>query len=181
MAHRNERRPSVFSIKEELNDSNRPIHSSTASSTHTTAETAASITVENQVLATLLPDDNDHLSIPHTCYLSSLANILDLISIIAYWTDILLLILSKKQPPSILQALASIRLLRFLVMTEGTNVIMKSLRWSYEMLKNVMGFFVFFLLLFSLVALFVFMNAFNRRCAMMPTTPLQKNMSGNNT
>ncbi|KAI7889601.1 Ion transport protein-domain-containing protein [Mucor mucedo] len=103
---------------------------------------------------------------------------MDLISILAYWTDVLLLIFLKRQPPSILQALASMRLLRFLVMTEGTAVIMKSLRWSYEMLKNVMGFFIFFLLLFSLVALFVFMNAFNRRCAIMPPTPLEKNMTG---
>lgn len=175
MVHRNERRPSVFSIKEDVHETSIPIRPHSSTSSIHTADT--SMTAEHQVIATLIPDDK-YLKINHASYLSSLSNTIDLISIVAYWIDIIMILFLDRNPWSILQAMAAMRLLRFLIMTEGTVAIMKSLRSSYDMLKNVMGFFVFFLILFSLIALFIFKNAFNRRCAIMPDTPLEKNMSG---
>lgn len=121
---------------------------------------------------------DEFLKVNHKPYLRSLANIVDLVSIISYWVDVVVFLCYNKRPWSILQALAAMRLFRFLVITEGTAVIMNSLRSSYDMLKNVLGFFVFFWLLFSLIALFIFMNAFSKRCAVIPTgQPLVQNMT----
>jgi hypothetical protein len=111
---------------------------------------------------------NDFLKVNHGCFLSSTSNIVDLIAVTSYWMDAILILGFHSSPYSVFQAFSATRLLRFLVITEGTSVIMTSLRSSYDMLKNVLGFFVFFWLLFSLVALFIFMNAFSRRCAVLP-------------
>ncbi|KAI9485907.1 MAG: Ion transport protein-domain-containing protein [Benjaminiella poitrasii] len=92
---------------------------------------------------------------------------MDLISVVSYWTCLISVFGTGRRPWSIFQSLAAVRLLRLLVITEGTSVIMTSLNSSYDMLKNVMGFFVFLWLLFSLTALFIFTNAFSRRCAVM--------------
>lgn len=46
------------------------------------------------------------------------------------------------------------------------------------MLCNVLGFFVFFWSLFSLMEMLVFMNSFSRRCAVMPKDGLHKGMAG---
>lgn len=149
-------------------------------------------TVEQHVLAGLTQpnvnnnahmensDADDFLKVNHESYLSSVANVVDIVSIISYWIDVVMISFFDQQPWSVFQALGATRLLRILVITEGTTVIMASLRSSYDMLKNVIGFFIFFWLLFSLVGLFIFMNAFGRRCAIVPEgRPLAKNMSGN--
>lgn len=112
-------------------------------------------------------EDVDLLKIKHHSFLSSPANIIDLVAITSYWINLITLFCFNKQPWPVLQAFAAVRLLRLLVLTEGTTVIMNSLRSSLDMLKNVMGFFMFFWLLFSLAALLIFMNAFSRRCAIM--------------
>lgn len=120
--------------------------------------------------------DVDFLKVTHKSFLSSLPNIVDLISVTSYWIDLFTVLYLGRRPYPIFQAFAATRLLRLLVITEGTTVIMKSLSSSYDMLKNVMGFFVFFWLLFSLAALFIFMNAFSRRCAVWPQEGLHKNL-----
>ncbi|KAF1800899.1 Ion transport protein-domain-containing protein [Mucor lusitanicus] len=145
---------------------------------------------EQQVLASLNPypsqdapstsafvDDIDFLKVTHRSFLSNLPNIIDLISVTSYWIDLATVICLGRRPYPIFQAFAATRLLRLLVITEGTTVIMKSLSSSYDMLKNVMGFFVFFWLLFSLAALFIFMNAFSRRCAVWPEDGLHKHVT----
>lgn len=154
----------------------------------TESEDAKSIlsAAEQQVLASLNPyhhntskeeNDIDFLKVTHKSFLSSLANIIDLVSVTSYWIDMITVLYLGIRPYPIFQAFAATRLLRLLVITEGTTVIMKSLSSSYDMLKNVMGFFVFFWLLFSLAALFIFMNAFSRRCAVWPEDGLHKNLS----
>lgn len=141
-------------------------------------------TAEQQVLASLTPyphqnkehSDVDFLKVSHSSFLSTISNIVDLISVSSYWIDLLTVVCLGRRPWSVFQAFAAIRLLRLLTLTEGTTVIMTSLKSSYDMLKNVMGFFVFFWLLFSLIALFIFMNAFSRRCAVLPENGLTENI-----
>ncbi|RCI02224.1 calcium channel protein, partial [Rhizopus stolonifer] len=132
-----------------------------------------------QILASLKPTlDNDSstvqtLEVTHKVFLSSIANIIDLISIGSYWVDVAMLLCFHQLPWSVFQACACIRIFRLLVLTEGTSVIMESIFSSLDMLKNVMGFFVFFWILFSLAALGLFMNAFSRQCAVLPLTQNQ--------
>ncbi|KAG1114760.1 hypothetical protein G6F42_014107 [Rhizopus arrhizus] len=137
----------------------------THSSTATTAE------------ATEMEADVDFLKVAHKSFLSNLPNIIDLVSVTSYWIDLATVLYLGRRPYPIFQAFAAARLLRLLVITEGTTVIMKSLSSSCDMLKNVMGFFVFFWLLFSLAALFIFMNAFSRRCAVWPEDGLHKDLT----
>ncbi|KAI7904858.1 Ion transport protein-domain-containing protein [Cokeromyces recurvatus] len=136
-------------------------------------------TVEQQVLATLTSQkdnmtsrgnddsDIDFLKITHQSFLSNLGNIIDLISVISYWVSLISVFCLGQRPWPVFQSLAAARLFRLLVITEGTAVIIESLKSSYDMLKNVMGFFIFFWLLFSLIALFIFTNTFSRRCAVL--------------
>ncbi|CEP10750.1 hypothetical protein [Parasitella parasitica] len=152
------------------------------------SEDAKSIlsTAEQQVLASLNPYTSrafstkesgvEFLKVTHRSFLSSFANIIDLISVTSYWIDFITVLYLSRRPYPIFQAFAATRLLRLLVITEGTSVIMKSLGSSFDMLKNVLGFFAFFWLLFSLAALFIFMNAFSRRCAVWPEKGLHPNL-----
>ncbi|KAL7311607.1 calcium channel protein [Mucor circinelloides] len=137
--------------------------------THSSTATAAA--------ATEMEADVDFLKVAHQSFLSNLPNIIDLVSVTSYWIDLATVLYLGRRPYPIFQAFAAARLLRLLVITEGTTVIMKSLSSSCDMLKNVMGFFVFFWLLFSLAALFIFMNAFSRRCAVWPEDGLHKNLT----
>ncbi|KAI8370635.1 Ion transport protein-domain-containing protein [Radiomyces spectabilis] len=118
----------------------------------------------------------DYLTIYHGAYLGSLANILDIIAITGFWVDVFTMF-TTHTPWSLFQALSAARVLRFLPITAGTEVIMQSLRSSVDMLWNILGFFTFFWLLFSLLGLFVFMNAFSRQCALMPEEGLHQGMT----
>lgn len=51
---------------------------------------------------------------------------------------------------------------------------MQSLGICLDVLNSVLGFFIFFWLLFSLFALSVFTNAFSRQCAIMPENGIYK-------
>ncbi|KAI8147435.1 Ion transport protein-domain-containing protein [Fennellomyces sp. T-0311] len=128
-----------------------------------------------RTVSEILEDEENFLKISHQAYLSSLANILDLIAITAYWVDFGLM-MSTTETWSLFKALAATRLLRLVNITEGTAIIIESLGTSYAMLRNVLGFFVFFWVLFSLVGIFVFMNSFSRRCAISPGSELQWNL-----
>ncbi|KAK4512387.1 uncharacterized protein ATC70_003085 [Mucor velutinosus] len=140
---------------------------------HTTSSAAAAAASPSSGAGT----DIDFLKVTHKSFLSNLPNSIDLISVVSYWVDLATVLYLGRRPYPIFQAFAATRLLRLLVITEGTTVIMKSLSSSYDMLKNVMGFFVFFWLLFSLAALFIFMNAFSRRCAVWPEDGLHKDLT----
>ncbi|KAG2227612.1 hypothetical protein INT45_002297, partial [Circinella minor] len=115
----------------------------------------------------LIEDEINFLKISHCAYLCSLSNVFDLIAISGYWID-LILMLSTDETWSLFKAIGATRLLRLVFITEGTAVIIESFSTSFAMLKNVLGFFVFFWVLFSLVGLFVFKNSFSRRCAVDP-------------
>ncbi|KAI8347637.1 Ion transport protein-domain-containing protein [Choanephora cucurbitarum] len=91
-----------------------------------------------------------------------------MMAIIAYWLQLILSVTDTPWSP--LSVLACCRLFRFLALTEGTQTLMISIYGSLDMLKNVMGFFVFFWVLFSLAALGLFPNAFTRQCAIVNET-----------
>ncbi|KAI9317892.1 Ion transport protein-domain-containing protein [Dichotomocladium elegans] len=107
-----------------------------------------------------------YLKISHTAYLADATNLLDLIAISAYWID-LVLMLCTNDTWSLFKAIAAARVLRLAGITEGTAIIIRSLRSSFDMLCNVLGFFAFFWVLLALLAVLIFMNAFSRRCAVM--------------
>ncbi|KAI8364970.1 Ion transport protein-domain-containing protein [Blakeslea trispora] len=103
------------------------------------------------------------IQIQHDPYCASLVNQLDLIALSSYWIQLMLTQCYHPWPP--LYVGNCLRLFRLLALTEGTQALMVSIYASIDMLKNVMGFFMFFWVLFSLAAVGLFPNAFTRQCA----------------
>ncbi|KAI8343217.1 Ion transport protein-domain-containing protein [Chlamydoabsidia padenii] len=112
------------------------------------------------------------LKISHRPFLTSTRHILDLVSVLAFLSHLF----GSNFWGSFLAALSTVRILRFLTITEGTAIIMQSLWICFDILCNVLGFFVFFWLLFSLLALNLFSNSFSRLCAVIPEGGLYKNI-----
>ncbi|KAI8140598.1 Ion transport protein-domain-containing protein [Fennellomyces sp. T-0311] len=99
----------------------------------------------------------------HRAYFSGFANTIDLIAIVAYWVDLGLMV-HEYRFCSLFKALSAMRPLRLLCIFRGTATIMRSLLVSWDMLKDVVGFVLFFLLLFALIGLVSFKGVFSRRC-----------------
>lgn len=128
----------------------------------------------------------DHPAFYHKAYISGVANVLDLVSIVSYWIDFGLM-LHEYPYCSLFKAMGALRPLRLLSILQGTAVsfcgyiydsrrcltsamcqtIMRSLEVSWGMLKDVIGFIFFFLLLFALIGLTSFKGVFSRRCYVM--------------
>ncbi|OAD67005.1 hypothetical protein PHYBLDRAFT_70360 [Phycomyces blakesleeanus NRRL 1555(-)] len=129
-------------------------------------------------LDTEIKEGLDHLKVAHSPYLRRIANFLDFVALTFYWIGVVCATTSTSPRRwSLIQGLSSLRILRFLVITKGTSVIMQSLQTSFDILCNVVGFFAFFMLLFSLLGLFLFTNSFSRRCAVIPDGRLSKDMT----
>ncbi|RCI07266.1 calcium channel protein [Rhizopus stolonifer] len=90
----------------------------------------------------------------HRAYLNSFANVLDAISIVSYWTDVVLMTYGYPYL-SLFKALGALRPIRLLSLLPGTAVILKSLELSWDILLAVSGLSLFFLLLFALLVMLV--------------------------
>ncbi|KAI9495474.1 Ion transport protein-domain-containing protein [Zychaea mexicana] len=99
----------------------------------------------------------------HRAYYHGFANTIDFISIMSYWIDFGLMI-HHYPYCSIFKALSAMRPLRLLSIFRGTATILRSLLVSWDMLKDVIGFVLFFTLLFALIGLISFKGVFSRRC-----------------
>ncbi|KAI8579947.1 hypothetical protein K450DRAFT_239855 [Umbelopsis ramanniana AG] len=110
-----------------------------------------------------LTDDDGILVIYHNVYLSSGTNILDLVVVVAYWVDFILIHFDYPWC-SFFKGIAAMKCFKLLFLTEGTSVIMQSLSECSDMLWNALFIFFFFWVLFSLVALFIFQENYARRC-----------------
>ncbi|KAI9268809.1 Ion transport protein-domain-containing protein [Sporodiniella umbellata] len=99
----------------------------------------------------------------HRAYLNSFANVLDVISIISYWVDTVLM--CYRYPYlSLFKALGALRPIRLLSLLPGTAVILQSLELSWDILLAVSGLSLFFLILFALLGNISFPGVFSRRC-----------------
>ncbi|KAI8062730.1 Ion transport protein-domain-containing protein [Gongronella butleri] len=112
-----------------------------------------------------------YLKIEHVPFMRDLRNIIDLVSVIAFWLHIGLLTTSNTFIP-ILPAIAATRILRLLLITDGTKVILQSLYSCLDMLATTLGFFAVFWLVFAMMALHLFTNSFSRQCAIVDVTQL---------
>ncbi|CAO3641997.1 unnamed protein product [Mucor hiemalis] len=99
----------------------------------------------------------------HRAYLNSFGNIVDMISVLSYWADFVLMMVEYPNL-SLFKALGALRPIRLLSLLPGTAVILKSLETSWDILLAVSGLIFFFLLLFALLGLISFQGVFSRRC-----------------
>ncbi|KAG2185318.1 hypothetical protein INT44_002108 [Umbelopsis vinacea] len=110
-----------------------------------------------------LTDEDGILVIYHDAYLSSITNILDLLVVVAYWVDFILIHYNYPWC-SFFKGIAAMKCFKLLFITQGTSAIMQSLSECSDMLWNALFIFFFFWILFSLIALFVFQENYARRC-----------------
>lgn len=84
--------------------------------------------LENTPLSTktgksLLEEEEKFLKVSHDAYLSRLGNIVDTVAIVSFWIDLsIMLFASGEETWSLFKALAAARILRLVVVTEGTAV-----------------------------------------------------------
>lgn len=70
-----------------------------------------------------LVEEEKFLSVNHDAYLSHLGNIVDTVAIASFWIDLFIMLFTSGQETwSIFKALAAARILRLVVVTEGTAV-----------------------------------------------------------
>lgn len=71
----------------------------------------------------LLEEEEKFLKVSHDAYLSRLGNIVDTVAIVSFWIDLfIMLFASGEETWSLFKALAAARILRLVVVTEGTAV-----------------------------------------------------------
>lgn len=113
--------------------------------------------------STFIDDVDLQFTRNHRAYLNSFGNVVDMISVLSYWADFVLMMVEYPNL-SLFKALGALRPIRLLSLLPGTAVILKSLETSWDILLAVSGLIFFFLLLFALLGLISFQGVFSRRC-----------------
>ncbi|KAF9116172.1 calcium channel protein [Mortierella sp. AM989] len=90
-------------------------------------------------------------------------NRIDLIAVICYWIDIILMA-AGIQHVYFFKTIAAMRTLRLLNITPGSSTILHSLKKSAPLLVNILLFIVFFFIIFSIIGVQTFKGSFSRRC-----------------
>lgn len=143
-----------------------PIYTTTAAAAAGTAGAGAGATQTAGMSksSTFVVDEIDlKFTRNHRAYLNSFGNVMDLISIVSYWADFVLMMVEYPNL-SLFKSLGALRPIRLLSLLPGTAVILKSLETSWDILLAVSGLIFFFLLLFALLGLISFQGVFSRRC-----------------
>ncbi|KAI9485974.1 MAG: Ion transport protein-domain-containing protein [Benjaminiella poitrasii] len=104
-----------------------------------------------------------------TAYLRHSWNRIDFVSIIAYWIDLSLLITHQEiiddyRRILVFKMLSALILLRLLNLTDGSRVILNSLKKAAPLLVNVLFFVLFFFVIFAIVGVQSFKGSFKRHC-----------------
>ncbi|GAM41532.1 hypothetical protein TCE0_042f14721 [Talaromyces pinophilus] len=112
------------------------------------------------------PRHGSRKRLAYRAFLRHSFNRLDFLAVISYWVSFGLQITgySSKHNIYIFQMLSCLRLLRLLGITDGTSVILRSLKKSAPLLVHVAFLIGFFWLLFAIVGIQSFKSSFRRSC-----------------
>ena len=93
-------------------------------------------------------------------------NRLDFVAVVSFWIATILSLVMAQQDHHIFifQMLSCLRILRLLSLTQGTSVILRSLKKAAPMLANVAFLIGFFWLLFAIIGVQGFKSSFRRSC-----------------
>ena len=93
-------------------------------------------------------------------------NRLDFVAVVSFWiaTIFQLVMLEQNHHVYIFRMLSCLRILRLLGLTQGTSVILRSLKKAAPMLANVAFLIGFFWLLFAIIGVQGFKSSFRRQC-----------------
>ncbi|KGO72923.1 Voltage-dependent calcium channel, alpha-1 subunit [Penicillium italicum] len=102
----------------------------------------------------------------HRAFLRHSFNRLDFVAVVAFWVSFLLSVsgVEKTHQLYIFRMLSCLRILRLLAMTNGTSVILRSLKRAAPLLVHVAFLISFFWLLFAIIGIQSFKSSFRRTC-----------------
>ncbi|KAL8666517.1 MAG: hypothetical protein Q9202_001315 [Teloschistes flavicans] len=106
------------------------------------------------------------LRLARRAFLRHSFNRLDFLAVVSFWIAFILEILQVEQRRHIylFRMLSCLRILRLLSLTQGTSVILRSLKKAAPLLVNVAFLIGFFWLLFAIVGVQCFKSSFRRTC-----------------
>ena len=121
---------------------------------------------------TLQPDQpgnsrqQQRIRLARRAFLRHSFNRLDFLAVCSYWVFFILVVINVEQDHHIwvFQMLSCLRILRLLNLTNGTSVILRSLKKAAPLLVNVAFLISFFMLLFAIIGSQVFKSSFRRTC-----------------
>lgn len=93
-------------------------------------------------------------------------NRLDFVAVVSFWITFILsvLMIAQSRHIYVFRMLSCLRILRLLGLTQGTSVILRSLKKAAPMLANVAFLIGFFWLLFAIIGVQSFKSSFRRSC-----------------
>ncbi|KAJ5794033.1 hypothetical protein N7457_000632 [Penicillium paradoxum] len=102
----------------------------------------------------------------HRAFLRHSFNRLDFVAVVAFWISFFLSVsgVEKTQQLYIFRMLSCLRILRLLAMTNGTSVILRSLKRAAPLLVHVAFLISFFWLLFAIIGIQSFKSSLKRTC-----------------
>ncbi|KAE8134458.1 Ion transport protein-domain-containing protein [Aspergillus pseudotamarii] len=112
------------------------------------------------------PAQKRRVRLAHRAFLRHSFNRLDFVAVVAYWIAFFLAIegVESRQQLYVFRMLSCLRLLRLLALTNGTSVILRSLKKAAPLLAHVAFLIGFFWLLFAIVGIQSFKSSFQRTC-----------------
>ncbi|KAF5864486.1 calcium channel protein [Aspergillus alliaceus] len=120
--------------------------------------------IERQIVDDPLQKRRERLA--HRAFLRHSFNRLDFVAVVAYWIAFFLAIegVESRQQLYVFRMLSCLRLLRLLALTNGTSVILRSLKKAAPLLAHVAFLIGFFWLLFAIVGIQSFKSSLQRTC-----------------
>ncbi|KAJ5832696.1 Voltage-dependent calcium channel alpha-1 subunit [Penicillium riverlandense] len=112
------------------------------------------------------PLQKRRVRLAHRAFLRHSFNRLDFVAVVAYWVSFLLTVdgVEKVHQLYIFRMLSCLRILRLLLLTNGTSVILRSLKRAAPLLVHVAFLIGFFWLLFAVVGIQSFKSSLRRTC-----------------
>ncbi|KXG46896.1 Voltage-dependent calcium channel, alpha-1 subunit [Penicillium griseofulvum] len=109
------------------------------------------------------------IRLAHRAFLRHSFNRLDFVAVIAFWISFFLSVSGVEQTHQlyIFRMLSCLRILRLLAMTNGTSVILRSLKRAAPLLVHVAFLISFFWLLFAIIGVQSFKSSLKRTCVWM--------------
>ncbi|PWY89772.1 hypothetical protein BO70DRAFT_377049 [Aspergillus heteromorphus CBS 117.55] len=112
------------------------------------------------------PRQKSRVRLAHRAFLRHSFNRLDFVALVSYWISFFLSIygVETRQQLYVFSMLSCLRILRLLALTNGTSVILRSLKKAAPLLTHVAFLIGFFWLLFAIVGIQSFKSSLRRTC-----------------
>lgn len=117
----------------------------------------------------------------HRAFLRHSFNRLDFVAVVSFWISFSMSIMGEEVSTHIyvFRMLSCLRILRLLLLTSGTTVILRSLKKAAPLLVNVAFLISFFWLLFAIIGVQSFKSSMRRSCVWVDPEGIQPNFTNN--